>query len=83
MSRRRRKIPKSTRRRVMRRDLWLCALRFEGCTGQAVELDHIKPVSKGGDDTDDNLRAVCRSCHKRRHEADPNNDLREEMLPNP
>ena len=83
MSRRRKKIRKSTRRRVMRRDLWLCALRDNGCTGQATELDHIKPVSAGGGNEEDNLRAVCRNCHKRRHEADPNNCLGEEMLSNP
>ena len=81
MSRHRKKIPKSTRRRVMRRDLWLCSLRFDGCTGQATELHHIKPVSAGGDNEDDNLCAVCRSCHKRHHEADPKNCLGEKMLP--
>ena len=83
MSRRRKKIRKSTRRRVMRHDLWLCSLRYNGCTGQATELDHIKPVSAGGGNEEDNLRAVCRSCHKRRHQAAANNCLGEEMLPNP
>ncbi|MYA40589.1 MAG: HNH endonuclease [Gemmatimonadetes bacterium] len=69
MSRHRLKISKSKRRRVMRRDLWLCTLRYDGCLGQATELHHIKPVSKGGDDTDDNLCSVCRS--GRRHGAEP------------
>ena len=84
MSRRRKKMSKSTRRRVMRRDLWLCTLRFNGCTGHATELDHIKPVSAGGDNSADNLRAVCHGCHKLWHLLDGhNNALGEPMRSNP
>ena len=28
------------------------------------DVDHIKPVAEGGDDHPDNLRLLCRRCHK-------------------
>lgn len=36
----------------------------------SVEVDHIKPISKGGDDTRDNLQGLCLDCHevKTRHD---------------
>lgn len=32
----------------------------------ATEVDHIIPLSRGGLDTDDNVRCLCRDCHKMR-----------------
>lgn len=29
----------------------------------AEELDHIKPLHKGGADTDDNRQGLCKECH--------------------
>jgi 5-methylcytosine-specific restriction enzyme A len=34
-----------------------------GRTTLAEELDHIKPLFKGGSDTDDNRQGLCRACH--------------------
>lgn len=28
--------------------------------------DHIKPLTQGGPDTDDNIRCLCRPCHLKR-----------------
>jgi len=31
----------------------------------ATEVHHISPLSEGGDDSDENLMALCKSCHSR------------------
>jgi len=44
----------------------LCALCLEkGFTVPATEVHHIKPLIVGGDDSDENLMASCKSCHSR------------------
>ena len=53
----------ATRRRILARDDGQCQLRYRGCTRTADAVDHTVPVSRGGDDEDTNLQAVCRSCH--------------------
>jgi len=30
----------------------------------AVDIDHIKPLSRGGEDVDDNVQVLCRTCHR-------------------
>jgi len=47
------------RQRVMDRDRWLC----QNCGAPGHHVDHIIPVSKGGGDTMDNLRALCAACN--------------------
>ena len=45
---------------VLERDGWRC--RRCGCYGN--EVDHIRPLRKGGDPFDpDNLQTLCRTCH--------------------
>lgn len=34
-----------------------------GRTTAATEVDHIKPLHKGGTDDPDNLQGLCRDCH--------------------
>jgi 5-methylcytosine-specific restriction enzyme A len=42
----------------------LCRLcRAEGIVRAAVTPDHIVPLAKGGTDTDDNIRCLCREHH--------------------
>jgi 5-methylcytosine-specific restriction protein A len=42
----------------------LCRLcREQGRTTIATVPDHIKPLAKGGTDTDDNIRCLCAECH--------------------
>ena len=53
------------RAKAMARANWLC----EHCTKQgkttpAREVDHIKPLHKGGTDAMDNLAALCVACHE-------------------
>jgi hypothetical protein len=58
----RRHIPLAVRREVFARDgvcVW-CAAQ------ERLELDHIVPYSRGGPDTVDNLRVLCKPCNVRR-----------------
>jgi hypothetical protein len=53
-------ISPEVREFVMARDGYRCVL----CgTKENLTLDHIYPWSKGGPDTEDNLRVLCRSCN--------------------
>ena len=67
----RRGVPRTTRARVLERDGWQCQLALPGCTFHAEEIDHIAGVAKLGydDDSDENLRAACRKCHRARSGA--------------
>lgn len=56
----RRSIPLAIRAKVMERDQYQCV---ECASTDALSLDHIWPYSKGGQDTIDNLRVLCRSCN--------------------
>ena len=52
------------RARVMRRDKGLCQeCLARGRLTQAVEVDHIVPLFKGGDDSDSNKKSLCADCH--------------------
>lgn len=56
----RRKIPDHVRQLVYERDEFRCV--DCGATGD-LTLDHIHPWSRGGPDTVENLRVLCRSCN--------------------
>jgi 5-methylcytosine-specific restriction protein A len=53
------------RKRRMERTNWLCedCLSFN-ITRQAEVVDHIKPLSQGGLDVDENTRNLCTPCHE-------------------
>jgi hypothetical protein len=51
------------RRRILRRDNGLCVL----CGNQGKEIHHKIPFSISGDDSDDNLIALCKGCHLHIH----------------
>lgn len=57
-------------RRILERDNHRCYLQLPGCTGQATEVDDVRPISQGGTRTDDNLRAICPPCHHRKSRAE-------------
>lgn len=56
----------STRRKVLLRDNFMCQINGRGCTVEAGEVDHIKPLAEGGDHSPENLRAVCKHCHAKK-----------------
>lgn len=63
---RRPNIPTATRRAVFERDGFACLV----CsTPDDLTLDHIVAYSKGGPDTVENLRVLCRSCNSRKGDA--------------
>ena len=55
------------RRQVLERDGYRCQIGYQGCTVQATQVDHIRPMSAGGAKYDpSNLRAACRTCNAAR-----------------
>jgi 5-methylcytosine-specific restriction endonuclease McrA len=49
---------------VLERDGWRC----QDCgSAKMLEVHHVKPRSKLGDDASDNLITLCVDCHGRRH----------------
>lgn len=55
-------IPAELRWEVFRRDGFRC--RYCGGDDEPLELDHIIPHSRGGQDTYDNLVAACTTCNR-------------------
>ena len=54
----------TVRRRVLDRDNHTCQIGLLGCTNTATCVDHITPVSWGGEWYDPtNLRAACHNCN--------------------
>lgn len=51
------------RRRILRRDGWVCQIRSVGCEIDATDVDHIL---RGSDHSDANLRSACRRCHSKK-----------------
>ncbi len=52
-----------------RRAIWerfnkTCQMCFQPTDERGYDLDHHIPLAIGGDDSDDNLRPLCRPCHR-------------------
>lgn len=56
-----------TRRRIYERDSHRCVL---CATTNALSIDHIVPITKGGTSDDDNLRTLCKSCNSSKGNRD-------------
>ena len=57
------KIPASLRWRVWERDNFTCRM----CDRrQYLEIDHVIPVSRGGETTIENSQTLCRTCNRRK-----------------
>jgi 5-methylcytosine-specific restriction endonuclease McrA len=63
--------PESYRRlhqRVLDRDGWRC----QSCgRSRDLQVHHIEPRSRLGNDTEENLITLCAACHRSCHAADP------------
>ena len=55
-----------TKKKVAARQKWRCAI-CNRLLDETYEIDHIKPLYAGGDNTMPNLRALHRSCHVAHH----------------
>lgn len=54
----------AARARILRRDNYLCAhCLLAGRVIEAVQVDHIIPLFRGGPDDDDNKQSLCHACH--------------------
>ncbi len=62
------RIPAVNRREVLRRDKHTC--QYCGST-RHLTLDHVIPVSKGGQDTWDNIVTACETCNNRKGNGTP------------
>lgn len=49
---------------IYERDGYKCQICGKGKDQDFLEIDHIKPISKGGKSTYDNLQTLCRTCNK-------------------
>ena len=60
------------RRKVAERQNWMCASDTCNLPGklEAYDLDHIVPLWKDGEDTEDNLQALCPACHRRKTDVE-------------
>lgn len=56
-----------TRARILQRDGGRCTAVWDGfrCESTATIVDHIKRRRDGGDESDGNLRSLCRACDNR------------------
>lgn len=60
------KVPAHVRIEIFERDGYLC---LDCGTDERLEIDHIIPVSKGGDPVDpSNLQTLCRSCNAKKRD---------------
>ena len=60
----RKPLSKSVRFEVMKRDSFTCQYCGQEAPDVILEIDHIVPVSKGGDDSIMNLVTACRDCNR-------------------
>jgi hypothetical protein len=59
-----RRIPTEVKTRVLARDGHCCVM----CgSSDGIHFDHIIPVSKGGDNTEDNIQILCKECNLRKY----------------
>lgn len=54
-------------KRVGRGSCARCGLSF---LASAMDVDHIVPLSRGGEDVDGNVQLLCRTCHKAKTRVD-------------
>jgi 5-methylcytosine-specific restriction endonuclease McrA len=59
----RRSFSQEKRREILARQSGKCACGKELKAGM-FEIDHVQALIHGGDNADDNLRAICFDCHK-------------------
>ena len=55
--------PAALRDRILRRDEYRCVYCAQSFPGEALTLDHVEPRMRGGDNSEGNLVAACRTCN--------------------
>lgn len=54
------------KRKVIQRDNSVCQICGKKCLPNEIEIDHIKPISKGGKTYFDNLQVLCVRCNRKK-----------------
>jgi hypothetical protein len=68
-----RHIPDDVRREVLRRDVYMCSDchwshdEWNPSDPRHLELHHVKPHAKGGENVNENLKTLCTVCHDKVH----------------
>lgn len=70
----RKTIPKGVRFEVMKRDKFTCQYCGKSAPDVILEIDHIMPVAKGGDDSILNLITSCRDCNRGKSDKELSDD---------
>ena len=61
--RQRKRLTPKIRQEVILRDASICQNCGKHCAETEIEIDHIKPVSRGGQTVLNNLQVLCKSCN--------------------
>ena len=59
-------MTKELRRQIIIRDNKICQICGKKCSDFNIEIDHIKPVSKGGKTIPSNLQVLCTKCNRQK-----------------
>ncbi len=70
----RKSLSKKTRFEVFKRDSFTCQYCGQKAPDVILELDHIKPVSKGGDNSEMNLTTSCFVCNRGKSDRELSDD---------
>lgn len=65
------KTRKVNRILIIRRDGLTCYLCHKKLSLHEITLDHVIPLNRGGEHSEDNLRVACRPCHERKDNQPP------------
>ena len=60
------KVSNKLRFEIFERDGYKCRYCGRGEDECSLQIDHIKPISKGGKSTYDNLQTLCEDCNKQK-----------------
>lgn len=58
------------RKRILKRDNYLCQICWPVETTLAEEVDHITPLWAGGAESDANRQSTCKECHRVKSERE-------------
>lgn len=59
-------VTQELRNKVIERDKSICQICGKNCSESEIEIDHIKPISKGGKSVIQNLQVLCKKCNRRK-----------------
>ena len=58
------------RKRIQQAGQGRCEWCWEDFPPSDIDVDHVIPLALGGEDTDGNVQALCRPCHKAKTRTD-------------